>query len=188
MAYDKVIDSAVMNADLTSVANAIRSKGGTSASLAFPTGFVNAISAIETGGKVTTEVHDITFASNLGDGANTTKMLLSSNAFVKENCAKDSFAVMLIPVAQVALNTGSIHFAYHGNLNIGATNSVRYGVSYKGNNTSSLGYGVMSNKVTGDNYNSSFHAYTTGKLDLYVASNLIVYAGTYKLVLLCWGD
>ena len=36
--------------DLTAVADAIRTKGGTSASLAFPTGFVDAIEAIETGG------------------------------------------------------------------------------------------------------------------------------------------
>lgn len=37
-------------ADLTSVANAIRTKGGTSAQLAFPAGFVSAIDAIPTGG------------------------------------------------------------------------------------------------------------------------------------------
>lgn len=37
-------------ADLTSVANAIRTKGGTSAQLAFPAGFVSAIQAIPTGG------------------------------------------------------------------------------------------------------------------------------------------
>jgi hypothetical protein len=36
--------------DLTSVANAIRAKGGTSASLAFPSGFVSAVQAIPTGG------------------------------------------------------------------------------------------------------------------------------------------
>lgn len=36
--------------DLTSVANAIRTKGGTSASLAFPAEFVSAIAAIPTGG------------------------------------------------------------------------------------------------------------------------------------------
>ena len=35
--------------ELTSVANAIRTKGGTSASLAYPTGFVSAIEAIPTG-------------------------------------------------------------------------------------------------------------------------------------------
>lgn len=36
--------------DLTSVANAIRTKGGTTAQLVYPSGFVSAINAIETGG------------------------------------------------------------------------------------------------------------------------------------------
>ena len=40
----------VDGADLTSVANAIRTKGGTSAQLAFPAGFVSAIGDIPTGG------------------------------------------------------------------------------------------------------------------------------------------
>ena len=46
MAYDKVVDSAVLDAGLTSVADAIREKGGTSASLSFPQGFVDAIEEI----------------------------------------------------------------------------------------------------------------------------------------------
>lgn len=50
MAVDKLVDSSQLDADLTSVANAIRTKGGTSASLAFPADFVDAIDAIETGG------------------------------------------------------------------------------------------------------------------------------------------
>lgn len=50
MALDKLVDSAQLDADLTSVANAIRTKGGTSASLAFPAGFVSAIGDIPTGG------------------------------------------------------------------------------------------------------------------------------------------
>lgn len=50
MAVDKLVDSTQLDADLTSVANAIRTKGGTSAALAFPAGFVDAIDAIETGG------------------------------------------------------------------------------------------------------------------------------------------
>ena len=40
----------VNDTDLTAVADAIRTKGGTTASLVFPGGFVSAISAIETGG------------------------------------------------------------------------------------------------------------------------------------------
>lgn len=50
MAVDKLVDSTQLDSDLTSVANAIRAKGGTSASLEFPVDFVNAIDAIETGG------------------------------------------------------------------------------------------------------------------------------------------
>lgn len=50
MAVDKLVDSTQLDADLTSVANAIRTKGGTSAQMAFPAGFVNAVNAIPTGG------------------------------------------------------------------------------------------------------------------------------------------
>ena len=49
MALDKLVDSSQLDTDLTSVANAIRTKGGTSAQLAFPAGFVSAVQAIPTG-------------------------------------------------------------------------------------------------------------------------------------------
>ena len=50
MSVDKLVDSTQLDADLTSVANAIRTKGGTSADLAFPSGFVSAVQAIPSGG------------------------------------------------------------------------------------------------------------------------------------------
>lgn len=50
MAYDKVIDSAELNANLTAVADAIRTKGGTSEALSFPGGFVSAVEGIQAGG------------------------------------------------------------------------------------------------------------------------------------------
>lgn len=46
MAVDKLVDSTQLDSDLTSVANAIRTKGGTSAQLSFPAGFVQAIGDI----------------------------------------------------------------------------------------------------------------------------------------------
>ena len=46
MSLDKLVDSAALDANLTSVANAIRTKGGTSGPMAFPTGFVAAVEAI----------------------------------------------------------------------------------------------------------------------------------------------
>ena len=48
MSLDKLVDSTQLDADLTNVADAIRTKGGTSAALAFPAGFVSAIEAIGT--------------------------------------------------------------------------------------------------------------------------------------------
>lgn len=49
MAVDKLVDSTQLDADLTSVANAIRTKGGTSAQLAFPSGFISAVENIHGG-------------------------------------------------------------------------------------------------------------------------------------------
>lgn len=50
MAEYKVVDAEKLDADLSSVADAIRTKGGTSESLTFPQGFVGAVGAIESGG------------------------------------------------------------------------------------------------------------------------------------------
>ena len=49
MAYDKVVDSAVLEAGLTKIAAAIREKGGTTDTLAFPDAMAAAIAAIEAG-------------------------------------------------------------------------------------------------------------------------------------------
>lgn len=50
MALDKVVDSAALDAGMTAVADAIRAKAGTTEPLAWPDGFITAISGIETGG------------------------------------------------------------------------------------------------------------------------------------------
>lgn len=50
MAYDKVVDSTQVEANLTAIADAIRAKGGTTDELEFPNEFVSAISAISAGG------------------------------------------------------------------------------------------------------------------------------------------
>jgi hypothetical protein len=47
MAYDKLVDSAVLDAGLKQIADAIREKGGTSDNLAFPAAMADAIAAIE---------------------------------------------------------------------------------------------------------------------------------------------
>lgn len=46
MAYDKIVDSSVLDSGLTAVANSIRAKTGKSGTLAFPNGMVSAIGEI----------------------------------------------------------------------------------------------------------------------------------------------
>lgn len=84
MAVDKLVDSTQLNADLTSVANAIRTKGGTSASLAFPAEFVSAIAAIPSGGSSPPRLIDsaeVTLASTA-----TSSNKLSVNLTAATNC------------------------------------------------------------------------------------------------------
>lgn len=53
MAVDKLVDSTQLDANLTSVADAIREKTGDTAKLSFPSGFVDAIGGISgDGGKI----------------------------------------------------------------------------------------------------------------------------------------
>ena len=77
MALDKLVDSTQLNTDLTSIANAIRTKGGTSAQLAFPQGFVSAIEAISGGGGVPgiadAEAGIITVETDIATPANTVR-------------------------------------------------------------------------------------------------------------------
>ena len=53
MAFDTVVDGTQLEADLTSVANAIRAKTGGSADLTFPSGFVSAIAGVPSDGIAT---------------------------------------------------------------------------------------------------------------------------------------
>lgn len=61
MALDKLVDGAQLDSDLGDIADAIRAKGGTSAELEFPQGFVDAVDAIPTG---TTPTGTINIISN----------------------------------------------------------------------------------------------------------------------------
>lgn len=53
-------DYKVTDTELTSIANAIRTKGGTSSQLEFPTGFVSAVQAIPTGGSAVVQPLSVT--------------------------------------------------------------------------------------------------------------------------------
>jgi hypothetical protein len=66
------------SSEITSLADAIRTKGGTSASLAWPSGFISAISAIPTG----VSIDDIAkLASSVFSNLTTTTSFVASCAF-----------------------------------------------------------------------------------------------------------
>ena len=69
MATYKVVDAEQLNADMTSVADSIRTKGGTTDALAWPDGYKTAIDSIPTGGGAPSlQSKSVTYTSN---GTNT---------------------------------------------------------------------------------------------------------------------
>lgn len=118
MAVDKLVDSTQLDACLTSVANAIRTKGGTSASLAFPNGFVSAIEAISGG-------------AGVGGGYPLDSVLLHEYA---DNLAVETQADYLYPFA--FKNTGLTSFS--------APNLIRFTDSGS-SSSGGIGQGVFQN-------------------------------------------
>jgi hypothetical protein len=72
MAYDKVVDSSALDADLTAVANAIREKAESTGSISFPAGFVEAIANIAAGGGLPNGISAMTSGEyvNTNDNSN----------------------------------------------------------------------------------------------------------------------
>lgn len=83
MAYDKVVDSVQLDADLKVVADAIRSKSGTTEQLSFPQGMKQAVDSIQSGGAVglpmwnglITQTSDVTYM-NITHNLNSDKLLI----------------------------------------------------------------------------------------------------------------
>lgn len=82
MALDKLVDSSQLDSDLTGLANAIRTKGGTSAQLAFPAGFVIAVQNIPSGGVTPTGTKQISITQN---GTTTEDVTNYANAEITVN-------------------------------------------------------------------------------------------------------
>lgn len=104
MAVDKLVDSTQLDAGLTSVANAIRTKGGTSASLAFPAGFVSAVQAIPTGGGGGWTTDGIAAGTEPSGDISTSATTVAQDAFASKPITSIS--------APNAVNLGARAFAY----------------------------------------------------------------------------
>lgn len=185
MAYDKVIDSSVLEANLKSVANAIRTKGGTSANLAFPTGFANAISAIEAGGG-NMEKREITFASDEMGASAKEVSILNGNAFIKEHYAKDGFFAVMRAKSITPIAYGVL-FLYHGNRKLTSAASPSHGsvLMRHGTTATDTANAGVNGAINGSTWNLGFRATSAGNLNLYMPANRNVGAGTYELYLIC---
>lgn len=184
MAYDKVIDSAVLDADLLSVANAIRSKGGTSGNLAFPTGFVNAIAAIETG-SVTVETHEITVASKLTGKGEYRPVLLQGSAFVKEHYAKDGLFMILRTISSTAgaYNLLAIAQANTALAKIGSSNYYGSLLMYNSGGTAIANAITVYKLSAATPYNAGLMGKSNGDVAICLPANRNLSAGTYELII-----
>lgn len=116
MALDKLVDSTQLDADLTTVANAIRAKGGTSAQLSFPSGMAAAIAAISGGGGLTpTDTYTFTEAYSTRDDLwELFKTLVSGNTDPLAIWIREDFsAVPNAELSVVAESNGQIYYNTH---------------------------------------------------------------------------
>lgn len=184
MAYDKVVDSTVLDANLKSVADAIRTASGATGNLAFPTGFVNAISAIEAGGG-NMEKHEITFASDEIGASAKQVSILTGNAFIKEHYAKDGFYALMRAKSITKIAYGVL-ILYHGNRQMASGISSTHGTAMMMNSGNNGAANAGTNgAINGSTYNLGFRATSAGNLNLYLPANRNVAAGTYELFLIC---
>ena len=147
MAVDKLVDSTQLDSDLTSVANAIRTKGGTSAQLAFPAGFVSAIGDIPTGGGV------------------------SYDLFIKEWAADSTVKwTVYAPLTKPFQNDGYLEFSFLDNnptndfgnlLDVGSRNKLQVW-----NDVNVIHFYHQYNSVDGDNFNIAYTGIQTVVYDI----------------------
>lgn len=130
-----------------------------------------------------TVVRTITLASDVV-GAQPYK-LLDGDMFIKAHYADEGFSAAIIPLAPVAMEANVVHFNYHGNRNIGASNKVYYGVGLRSTSASAIGNAVFNNKINGKGYTQHMRVDSTGALYQYLHTDYILKAGTYLIVLTC---
>lgn len=143
MALDKLVDSAQLDADLGDVADAIRAKGGTSAQLAFPAGFVSAIGDIQTGGG----------GSGLQYETGTITMTGSSKFSIAHNLGTDKVILFITPITgeTYAASAGYRPFStFVGNFNTICPFTV------------TLDYSAYHSSVSTEMVSSSDHKYRIG--------------------------
>lgn len=175
MAYDKMVDSAALDGDLTSVANAIRTASGAAGNMAFPEGFVSALQNM----KMVAEVHTVTLASDVTGAKEQT--LLSGNAFIKKYYNNAWFAAVMYANTPTG-GAGVVPFSYHGNRVLGASNK---GIGFRYTNASAVGLQPLTSNISADGWGQHMRAKSSGALSQYLHTDYTLKAGTYTIILMC---
>ena len=158
MAVDKLVDSTQLDTDLTSVANAIRTKGGTSASLAFPSGFVTAIGNISTGGTPRTsddlEVSGATVTAPAGTYASAASKSVASGTAGTPTATKGTVTNHSVDVTPSVTNTtgyitGSTKTGTAVTVSASELASGNKEITANGTNIDVVGYSTVSVAVPG---------------------------------------
>lgn len=183
MAYDKVVDSAKLNTNLASVANAIREKSGASGTLVFPDGFISAIAQIAVGGgAVSGEVHDVSLPGDVNNGS---MPVVIGSEFVAENYTKDGFMAVLFNTNPPSASSGTMFSIVQGNLNLGSSNVAHYGYYASASGAMSVSATKISTKMKEEASGNTLYV-NSGAVYVRTAYSTILPAGNYKLVLLCF--
>lgn len=127
----------------------------------------------------------ITLSSDVGNGTAKNQAILTGNDFVKAHYADEGFFAVLLPLnATTAAPSGVAGMVYHGNRALFTTKSTYYGVFLKSTGeTANAAATTATTKISGNGYNVSLRANSSGNINLYVAANYTVPAGNYLLVL-----
>ena len=143
MAFDKVVDSAALDAGMKSVADAIRAKTGTTDLLAWPDGFKAAVEGIQTGGGQAFQCGTVVSA----DGTN-----------LVVPCALDNVLI----VRKYVANTRNVVYLLNATLLVADGLKIQIGNNSSGNLTSQ-GIGVFS--ITKQNGQTTFTQTTSIKFN-----------------------
>ena len=146
---DVVIDYLTTNQELTSIANAIRTKGGTSASLTYPAGFVSAIENLPSGGGIYQAKTNITPTTSsqtiTPDSGYDALSSVQINAMPSGTATTPATTITAQPTISVNSSTGVITASNSKTQNVTPTVSAGYvssgtagTITVSGSNTSNL--------------------------------------------------
>lgn len=116
MAFDKIVDSAALDAGMSIVADAIRAKAGTTDPLAWPDGFKASVEGIQTGGGAVDFAPFSKIAWGTITPATDLSGMIPASMFGLESVLNIQFASIQIASDSPA-NTGNILYAYAYSVN-----------------------------------------------------------------------